>query len=152
MIQEYFHYLMDDFDNGSFIFCSISQPIPSFSMNAMNFERHLSGSMMNAFQPIQKVSMLFFFFLFFLFFSFFNYRFKLYKLPTYPFSSAECNFIGFFFLFLATCYLNFPFIFFPNLLSEVFFDCCIGQILFLFGKFLLGLHFFCLPLCFVNYC
>ena len=45
------------------------------------------------------------------FFSLFNYRFKLYKLPTDPFSSVECNFIGFFFLFLATCYLNFPFFF-----------------------------------------
>ena len=72
-------------------------------------------------QTIQKVSMLFF-----LFFFLFNYRFKLYKLPTNPFLSAECNFIGFFFLFLDTCYLNFLFIFFPNLLSEVFFDCCIG--------------------------
>ena len=57
-------------------------------------------------QTIQKVSMLFF-----LFFFLFNYRFKLYKLPTNPFFSAECNFIGFFFLFLATCYLNFPFFF-----------------------------------------
>ena len=147
MIQEYFHYIMDDFDNGSFIFCSISQPIPFFSMNAMKFERHLSGSMMNAFQPIQKESMLFFFLYSTTVSNCINYPHILFPLLNVILQGSS------FYFWLPVTLI---FLFFFNLFSEVFFDCCIGQILFLFGRFLLGLHFFCLhffclPLCFVDY-